>query len=268
MRKPSFSMIDQCTWEVPRNEIIMPESKQEQMEEKRMEIPVYCVYIEHPKLGKILYDTGVSAHWQETWNPTMKSLYRIRYLNRLEDKLSELGTSPEDIDLLIISHLHYDHAGNIRLFCNTKAGRKILLSDPEAREAFVRVNLDDTGYSGVYLKEEFCNLPGIGYELLSEDIHLAEGLDLFIQRGHTPGVIGMRIETEENGTFLFCSDACYSPYNFGPPTRLPGLVMDPEGYKENMEKIREMQKRYGAKMVFAHDCKDFQKWKKSPYMYR
>lgn len=267
MGKPKFSIIDQCTWEVPRNEIIMPESEQVRKENRRMEIPVYCVYIEHPELGKVLFDTGVSECWQETWNPTMKSLYKIRYLNRLEEKLRELGTSPADIDLLILSHLHYDHSGNIRIFSNTKAGKKILMSEAEAKEAFVKVNLDDTGYSGVYLKREFCDLPGIGYQLISGDTHLAEGLDLFVQRGHTPGVIGMRLETEKSGTYLFCSDACYSSFNFGPPTRLPGLVMDPGGYLENMERIRRMQQEDNARIVYAHDIDDFATWKKSPYMY-
>ena len=268
MGKARFSIIDQCTWEVPRNEIIMPESEQIREENRRMEIPVYCVYIEHPELGKVLFDTGVSEHWRETWNSNMKSLYQIRYLNRLEDKLRELGTSHGEIDLLILSHLHYDHSGNIRLFRNTKAGRKIILSEAEAKEAFVRVNLDDTGYSGAYLKREFCDIPGIGYRLIPEDTHLAEGFDLFVQRGHTPGVIGMRLETEKSGTFLFCSDACYSSYNFGPPTKLPGLVMDPEGYKENMERIHRMQKIYDAQIVYAHDIEDFKKWKKSPYVYK
>lgn len=268
MGKPRFSIIDQCTWEVPRNEIIMPETEEIRAKNLRMEIPVYCVYIEHPDLGKILFDTGVSHEWQKSWNPTMKSLYKIRYLNALEEKLAELGTSPEQIDLLIISHLHYDHAGNIRLFSNTKAGRKIMISRSEAREAFVRVNLDDSGYSGVYLKSEFCDLPGIGYQLIDGDVHLADGLDLFVQNGHTPGVIGMRIETEESGTYIFCSDACYSALNFEPPTKLPGLVMDPEGYVQNMERIRAMKEKYKARIVYAHDVEDFLKWEKSPYMYK
>ena len=268
MAKPLFSIIDQCTWEVPRNEIIMPETEEIRAENRRMDIPVYCVYIEHPELGRVLFDTGVNLNYEQSWNPTMKSLYKIRYLNSLEDKLSELGTSPDQIDLLIISHLHYDHAGNIRLFSGTEAGKHILISEAEAKEAFVKVNLDDTGYSGDYLKREFCDIPGIGYELINGDVHLADGLDLFVQPGHTPGVIGMRIETEQSGTYLFCSDACYSAFNFGPPTRLPGLVMDAEGYRTNMEKIRKMKEQYRAKMVFAHDCKDFNTWKKSPYMYR
>ena len=267
MAKPKFSIIDQCTWEVPRNEIIMPESEEIRNQNLRMLIPVFCIYIEHPDLGKILFDTGVGAKWEQNWNPTMKALYKIQYLNRLEDKLSELGVRPADLDLLILSHLHYDHAGNIDLFSHTKAGAKILISEAEAKEAFVKVNLDDTGYSGVYLKSEFCNLPGIGYQLLSGDLHLADGLDLFVQRGHTPGVIGMRIETEKSGTYLVCSDACYSAFNFGPPTRLPGLVMDPDGYRANMERIRAMQEKDQAKMIFAHDIEDFAGWKKSPYFY-
>lgn len=264
MGNVKFSIIDQCLWEVPRNEIIMPESEEIRARNLRIKIPAYCVYIEHPVIGKILFDTGVSEDWENTWNPTIKSLYKIIYLNSLRNKLKELGTSPEEIDLLILSHMHYDHAGNVRLFSNTKAGKSILVSQAEAGTAFAKT---DSGYDGPYQKEEFRNLPGIDYRLIKEDFDLAEDIHLFVQNGHTPGVIGLCLETKNNGTFLFCSDACYSPLNFGPPAVLPGLVTDQEAYLKNIERLREMQKQYQAQIVFAHDCADYAKWNKSPYLY-
>lgn len=259
-----FSIIDQCLWEVPRNEIIMPESEEIRSRNLRMDIPAYCVYIEHPRIGKILFDTGVSENWKESWPPAMKCLYKIKYINSLRGKLKELETSPEEIDLLILSHMHYDHAGNVSLFSNTKSGRQILVSRAEAETAFAKI---ENGCDGPYQKKEFYGLPGIGYRLIEEDFSLAEDIHLFIQSGHTPGVIGLRLETEHNGCFLFCSDACYSPLNFGPPTVLPGLITNAEGYLKNMERLREMQKQYHAQMIFAHDCADYARWKKSPYFY-
>lgn len=267
MSKARFSIISQCTLEVPRNQIIAPETEEIGRKNLRIELPVYCVYVEHPQIGKILFDTGVSENREETWSEYMKAEYRVKNMQSLEKKLKELGTAPEEIDLLILSHLHYDHVGNVRLFQGTKAGRRILISRAEGEEAFGEGSTGVMKNENVYRRAEYDGLTGIGYERIDWDAHLADGLDLFIQSGHTKGVIGMRIETEKSGTYLFCSDACYTAYHFGPPARLPGLVERPEDYKKNMEKLRKMQERDGAKMIFAHDIEDFAKWEKSPYLY-
>lgn len=253
--------------DVPRNEIISPETPEIAAEQRRYAIIGYCVLIDHPVLGKVLYDTGCAYDWESSWNDTMKSLYHFVFINSLEDKLAELGLTPADIDLLIMSHLHYDHAGNLRLFQGTKAGKGVVISSAEAAEAFVKVNLDDTGYSGAYWKPELSNLKGITYRPIDSDLRLADDLELFIQNGHTPGVIGLIIRTEENGAFIFTSDAVYSAQNYGPPVVLPGFCVNPEAYKANVERLRNLQDEYNAQIVFSHDVEDLVKWKKSPYFY-
>ena len=86
-------------------------------------------------------------------------------------------------------------------------------------------------------------------------------------RGHTSGVIGLVIKTEENGYFMFPSDAVYSKLNFGPSVVLPGLCVDPESYKVNIKRLAAMKEEYQAQMVFGHDVDDFAGWKQSPYFY-
>ncbi len=267
MKKLRFSIIEMFLEDVPRNEIIAPETPEIAAEQRRYQIIGYCVLIDHPTLGKILYDTGCAFDWKESWNDTMKSLYRFIFINNLEEKLKELGVTPSDIDILIMSHLHYDHAGNLRLFQGTKAGRQVIISAPEAAEAFVKVNLDDTGYSGAYWKPEFQNLPGLAYRTIDRDTKLADDIELFIQRGHTPGVIGLVLHTEKSGSFIFTSDAVYSAKNYGPPVVLPGFCVDPDAYKANIDNLRKMQKEYNATVVFSHDVEDVAKLKKSPHFY-
>ncbi|MCL1993636.1 MAG: N-acyl homoserine lactonase family protein [Spirochaetes bacterium] len=265
--KTKLAIIETGLWYVPRNEIIKAETPEIYAENRRHLIPGFVVLVDHPKLGKILFDTGNADDWQSTWNDTMKQIYSFEHSYKLADKLKEMGLTPGDIDILIQSHLHYDHAGNIGLFKNTKAGKQIILTKAEAREAFVNVNLDDTGYSGAYWKREFLNIPGIGYKLIEEDTKLADDVELFIQVGHTPGVIGMIVHTENSGSFIFTSDAIYSSNNFGPPIVFPGLCTDPDNYAKNIERVRELQKKYNAKVVFSHDVEDFKAWKKSPHFY-
>jgi glyoxylase-like metal-dependent hydrolase (beta-lactamase superfamily II) len=236
-----FSLIETHLIDGLRNEMIAPETPEIEAENRRMIVPGFCVLIRHDTLGYILYDTGISNNWEETWTDQMKSMYTLRQNSDIKQKLWELDLTPGDIDLLIISHLHYDHAGNLYLFQGTKAGRKIVISGPEAREAFVVVNLDDAGYSGAYNKREFLNLEGIGYELIEEDIWLADDLQLFIQDGHTPGVLGMLLKTEKSGNFIFPSDAVYMQLNFGPPIKLPGIIKHQAAFLENIEKLSKIK---------------------------
>ncbi len=261
-----FTMIESFQEYVPEDDIIKSATPEIKLENRRMLITGYCILVQHPTLGNVLYDCGVADDWETTWNDTMKELYSIVTFNSFAEKLRELGLTPDDIDILIISHLHYDHAGNIKQFQNTKAGKSIIVSEADATEAFVKVNLDDTGYSGAYWKPEFLNLPGIGYRLLKEDTRLADDVELFIQRGHTPGVLGMVLYAE-SGTYIFTSDGIYSSRNYGPPVTLPGLCFDPDSYSDSVEKVRALQKQYGATVVFSHDVADIDAWRKSPFFY-
>ena len=262
-----LTIIETGLWDVPRNEIIQAETPEIYAENRRHMIPGYCVLIHDSHLGNVLWDTGIAADWEEIWPEQFRRDYSFHKLCSLEEKLQEIGLKAEDVDLLICSHLHYDHAGNLRLFKNTEAGKKILISRMEAEEAFVKTAMAVDGVSGAYFGHELME-DGIGYQTISEDTWLSEDVFLFIQRGHTPGVLGLLVRTGQNGNFLFPSDAIYSRLNFGPPIVLPGLCVDPEAYRNNIDRIRRMQKEYDAKIVFGHDVDDFDRWEKSPWFYR
>lgn len=261
-----LTMIDTGLWDVPRNEIIQAETPEIFAENRRHTIPGFCVLIQDKKLGNVLWDTGIAADWETAWPDQFRRDYSFHRLSHLTDKLLELNLSVNDIDLLICSHLHYDHAGNLKLFRNTKAGKRILISEAEAHEAFVKTAMNPDGVSGAYFRDEII-MDGIGYQTISKDTWISDDIFLFLQRGHTPGVIGMIVKTEENGNFLFPSDAVYSRLNFGPPVVLPGLCVDPDAYRANVTRLQQLQQEYDAKIVFGHDVEDFEGWQHSPYVY-
>ena len=261
-----FTIIETALWDVPRNEIIQAETPEIYQANLPHTIPGFVVLIQDKKLGNILWDTGIAVDWETTWPEQFFRDYSFHSFHRLDHKLAELGLSVDQIDLLICSHLHYDHAGNVKLFQNTKAGQSILISEAEAHEAFVKTALTPDGVSGAYFRKELV-MDGIGYQTICEDTWLSDDLFLFIQRGHTPGVIGLLVRTDENGWFLFPSDAVYSKLNFGPPVVLPGLCVDPEAYVKNAERLQKLQKEYDAAIVFAHDTEEFKRWTLSPHFY-
>lgn len=266
MSKTRFTIIDIGRWDVPRNEIIAAETPEIFAENRRHTISGFAVLIQNDTLGNVLYDTGISADWNETWPAQFKKDYSFHYHNRLDEKLKELDLTVDDIDLLIVSHLHYDHAGNIKLFKNTKAGQKIIISKDEAHEAIVNCCISPDGLSGAYFRPEIV-MDGIGYQLIDQDMTLAEGVMLFLQEGHTPAVIGMILQTEKDGNFIVTSDAVYSSYNFGPPIILPGCCVAPDAYKANIVRVLELQQKYDAQIFFSHDVDNFATYKKSPEFY-
>ena len=262
----ALTIIETGLWDVPRNEMIQAETPEIYAENRRHTIPGYCVLIRDKKLGNVLWDTGIAEDWDKIWPEQFKRDYTIHKRCDLKEKLQEIGLGVQDIDLLICSHLHYDHAGNLRSFRDTKAGKKILISEQEAGEAFVKTAMSTNGVSGAYFREEIM-ADGIGYQTISEDTWLSDDLFLFVQRGHTPGVLGILVRTDNNGTFLFPSDAIYARLNFGPPVVFPGLCVDPEAYKKNIDHVRSLQEEYDARLVFGHDVEDFAAWKTSPWFY-
>ncbi|MDR2391234.1 MAG: N-acyl homoserine lactonase family protein [Planctomycetota bacterium] len=266
MSNTRFALLDVGLWDVPRNEIIAAETPEIHAENRRHTIHGFCVLAQNPALGNILFDTGISAEWETTWPEQFKKDYTFHTLESLTGQLQRVGLTPADIDTLIVSHLHYDHAGNIKLFRNTKAGQKIIISDAEAREAFVKVSMSSTGVSGAYFRDEFV-MNGIGYQTIDEDTWLSEDLMLFIQKGHTPGVIGLLIKTGRNGNVIITSDAVYSTYNFGPPVVLPGLCVDPVSYKENAARLLKMKEEFQARIIFSHDVENRNLWKFAPCFY-
>lgn len=85
--------------------------------DKKMELPVSCYLIEHPK-GKILIDTGWDSKYaSERPNVFLNSISRpvIKNGASVDCKLKQLGVLPSEIDYLFFSHMDFDHTSGLRL---------------------------------------------------------------------------------------------------------------------------------------------------------
>src|SRR5205809_6337705 len=80
-------------------------------ERNRIQLGMRCLLIEHPS-GLVLIDTGAGNKENEKF----KDIYGLENRGaddgtQLEDGLRELGVNPNDIGLVINTHLHFDHGG-------------------------------------------------------------------------------------------------------------------------------------------------------------
>ncbi len=215
--------------------------------EKMVDIPTWAIYMEHPD-AKIVFDTG-ERHLIDSKSTN----------NALEYQLSLCGALPEEIDFVIMSHLHNDHAGKIGLFRNAE----VIVQRQEFSDALVETH---TGAPyGIYHREDVDI--DAKWKLVEGEYHLLEGIDLIPLPGHTKGLQGMMISLENAGKILVASDACYGSENFGPPIRLSGVTVDDELSVSSIENIRKIAEENHAKIVFGHDMQQFESLRKAPNFY-
>lgn len=233
-------------------------------------VPVMSALIEHPKLGWILVDTG--SHRDAMNGVWPEDTRRATPLTRtpddlLEARLSQLNLTPADIDWLVLTHMHLDHAGELHLFQGTNAGQRVIVHEVELKQALYEVYRQDEAIARAYLRSDFVGLSGIRYETVQGDTPLADDLELLWLPGHTAGLLGFMIHLENSGTFIFMGDAAYLAANYGPPARLPGFIHDSVACLQTYEKVRWLERRHDATVIFGHDPEQFASLKHSPEYY-
>ncbi|MBA3341196.1 MAG: MBL fold metallo-hydrolase [Gemmatimonadaceae bacterium] len=172
----------------------------------RIQLGMRCLLVEHPS-GLILVDTGAGNKEEKKF----RDIYGIENegasgRTSLEDGLREVGAQPEDIAVVINTHLHFDHAGG-----NTyrDAEGRIKVSFPNARYIVKRGEYDyathpneRTGAS--YFEPNF--MPVVAahqFEFVVREKEIVKGIRVVPTPGHTPFHQSVLIEsTGQRACFL------------------------------------------------------------------
>ena len=213
------------------------------------DIPTHAVLIEHPE-GRILWDTGVPRNWETQWAPAgFQNSFPVKEDPEasegwLDSGLASLELSTEDIDLLVLSHLHYDHVGNAKMFDN---GRTRIVANSNELEG---VRTLSGPVNGAHLASEY---EGLAIEAISGDAELVPGVSVIETPGHTWGTMSLRLDLPNDGTKIFTSDAIYMSESYGPPAIGAAIVWDNLKWLESVEKIRSIAQKTNAEVIFGHD---------------
>jgi glyoxylase-like metal-dependent hydrolase (beta-lactamase superfamily II) len=152
---------------------------------------------------RILVDTGAGNKLDEK----RQRIYGIDPRTPAE-VLSPAGIAPEEIDLVVSTHLHFDHAGG---HTTRDARGEVVPAFPNAAYAVQRTELEVARWENErirasYFLEDFEPLAREGrLRLLDGDVSLTPALSVRLAPGHTPGHQAILAATGE-GTVAFLSD--------------------------------------------------------------
>lgn len=232
---------------------------------KWIKLPVMAVLIDHPE-GKILYDLGSNPEAMNGyWPKNLQEIYPLYQRNkqRLENQLALCGTKPEEINKVIISHMHLDHAGNLDMFKH--ADVYVSKADFVHAQTQVRLSSDPLTHGG-YIKADL-DVSVKQYHLVEGDFEFAKGVEIINLPGHTPGLLGIVVHLKKEGTLIFPQDCIYTSEIYGPPAKAAGLLYNSVDFFKSIEKVRALEKKYNAKVFFSHDEAFFKTIKVAPKYY-
>jgi N-acyl homoserine lactone hydrolase len=122
--------------------------------------------------------------------------------------LSSVGLKPEDVDILILTHLHFDHTATTHLFHNAR----IYVQKLEWESAFNPPPHMRATYDMKYIAP----LENMDLALVNGDSEIEGNLKLVLLPGHTKGLQGVAVPTSK-GLFLISGDHFYTYANITPP---------------------------------------------------
>ncbi len=177
----------------------------------QMTIPIYCWYIEGGD-KKILVDTGemhplISEDREKAINGKIYTF---------EDGLAKYGLKPEDIDIVIHTHLHNDHCENDYKCVNAK----FYIHEKEIKTIHEPHPLDYR-----YLEDFIDEIEENNQiSIINEDCEIVPGISVMSTPVHTEGGLTVFIETE-NGLAAI-TGFCIINENFNPPPEIKAMEMD------------------------------------------
>jgi len=241
---------------------------------RNIQFPILSVLIERDN-DLVLFDTGIGTRIEEEMRPLIYwgNLFFHRYVMRtrfnpqhdaLVHQLPRLGFKPSDVRNVVVSHLHWDHAGGMRDFPQAHffVGRREwdfasnLSKGALFKNAFIKEQIYGAGLDIELIETDprkpFKNFPA-SYDLFGDGSMIMVDLP-----GHSPGLMGMFLTMPSGRRFLFSADTFYFPE--GLEERLPksalmqSLVSEGPEAGASIDRVYELMKSDSQlEIVGSHD---------------
>jgi glyoxylase-like metal-dependent hydrolase (beta-lactamase superfamily II) len=225
-------------------------------ERNRIQLGMRCVLIEHEST-LVLVDTGAGN--KET--SKFHDIYGLENAGAngrtlLEDGLSQIGVRPEDIGIVIDTHLHFDHAGG-----NTyvEEGGEPRLTFPNARYIvqrgeWVYATHPNERTAGSYFAHNYAPVVAADrFDFVDGEREIVHGVRVVPTPGHTPFHQSVLIESDGETAF-YAADLVPTASHL-PLAWIMGYDVEPLVTLETKRAMLGHAARDGWLVIFEHDAK-------------
>jgi N-acyl homoserine lactone hydrolase len=238
-------------------------------EDGLMEIPIPAYLLEHPSAGAVLVDTGMHGSLADgggrerarNLGPIGQMMSRhasMRPDQTVAAQLRAHGMSAADIRLVVMTHLHFDHASALCDFPNAT----VLVDEREWEAAWARGGVLN-GYSRAQLDPglSYCTIDFTAASVVPRapfertvDVFGDGALTLCATPGHTAGHLSL-IARLEGGEVLLSADAAYTMATIRDGER-PWLTHDRKAFEHSLRQIQAYDRENpDALIIPGHDMK-------------
>ena len=226
---------------------------------KRKLLTDSCYLIAHPK-GTLMWDTGFGDDLAaERGGKKISDVFHARLKTTLASQLKKIGYDARDVDFLGLSHMHFDHIGNVGLF----PGSTLLMQQEEHDSAF--------GAEAKKFGNDPANYPTLKdnpVKILSGDFDVFGDGSVLIKRapGHTPGHQALFLKLKKTGNVLLSGDLVHFTENWK-HKRVPGFNFDKEQSLKTMQDSEQFLRENQATLWIQHDAEQNAKIRHAPAYY-
>jgi N-acyl homoserine lactone hydrolase len=215
---------------------------------------VWSALIRTPE-GNVLFDTGLHpvhiARPEATFGPSPTMHVKMADEDAVVARLASIGVRPDDIAVVVNSHLHFDHAGNNGAFPRATF---IVQTD---HMAFAK---GKPNFPGVYW-----DIAGLSYLPASGRTRVARGVEVVPTPGHAPGHQSLVLDLPETGRVVLCGDAAFSRENL---ERGETPAPDQDSARASLALIRSLANDDLDRCFVSHDASAWRTWRHAPEVYR
>jgi|TARA_B110000014_G_C20099554_1_gene576926 glyoxylase-like metal-dependent hydrolase (beta-lactamase superfamily II) len=233
-------------------------------EAKDIMVPVNMWVLDHPK-GLVVYDTGnnvaisdgqCTSHWGEGFCGLLQpDQTRADVIDKV---LERLGFSVADVDIVIHSHAHLDHIGNIEMFPDAIH----VIQDKELYQAWWPESFQR---GGAFVEADYDEARDFRYFKMDGDYDLfGDGsVEILSTPGHTIGHQSLKVTLPETGTVILTQDAIWFKENLQHAAGLKYSMLD---YTDTVERLKMIRDVEGAPLWYGHSIAQYEtmgeKWYK------
>ncbi len=224
--------------------------------QNRIPLACRCLLVEGLNGKTVLFETGIGAFFE----PKLRERYGVVEDHHvLLESLRKAGFEHEDIDAIVISHLHFDHAGGLLAAWSDGAAPSLLFPNATyivGEEGWQRALNPHLRDRASFIPQLLPLLEGSGRLERVQGVHsLSLGMQVRFSysNGHTPGLMLAEIAASEGeGGIVFCADLIpgrawvHLPVTMG-YDRYPELLVD-----EKRAFLEDKLAR-NVRLFFTHD---------------